>query len=153
MDVAAWEKRLAQVDWTQGDAKRGQVVFVKARCAACHGGNQAIGPDLQGVTGRFARADLFTAILQPSRDVADRYQTTIVETTGGKLYQGIIIYEAVDGLLLVTGPAQNVRITGNEIASKSVSRISLMPAGLLDNLLDQEIVDLYAYLKSLGANK
>jgi putative membrane-bound dehydrogenase-like protein len=153
VDVAAWDKRLAKLDWSKGDAAAGKTVFVKASCAACHSGVAAIGPDLNGITGRFSRDDLFTAILQPSRDVADRYQTTVVETTAGKLYQGIIVYEAVDGLLLVTGPAQNVRIPGNEIASKTVSRVSLMPAGLLDNLLDQEIVDLYAYLKSLGTAK
>lgn len=153
VDTALWAKRLAAIDWSKGDAARGQAVFLKANCAACHSGAAAIGPDLTGIAGRFSRDDLFTAILQPSRDVADRYQTTIVETTGGKLYQGIVVYEAVDGLLLVTGPAQNVRIAGADIAARSVSRLSLMPAGLLDNLLDQEIGDLYSYLKSLTPRK
>ena len=39
-------------------------------CAACHSGAQALGPDLRGVTGRFSRDDLFTAILQPGRDIS-----------------------------------------------------------------------------------
>jgi putative heme-binding domain-containing protein len=153
VDVASWDKRLAKLDWAKSDAARGKAVFLKANCNACHNGPTAIGPTLEGIANRFSREDLFTAILQPSKDIAPRFQTTIVETHSGKIYQGIIVYEAVDSLILVTGPAQNVRIPGGEIASKSISRLSLMPAGLLDNLLDQEIVDLYAYLKSLSASK
>jgi putative heme-binding domain-containing protein len=150
VDVEAWAKRLTAVDWSQGDPGRGKGVFLKANCATCHGGTQAIGPDLSGVAGRFSRDDLLTAIIQPSRDVADRYRTTVIETESGKIYQGVVIYEAVDGVLLHTGPATTVRIAGKDIASRRISRISLMPAGLLDNLLDRDIADLYAYLKTLG---
>jgi putative heme-binding domain-containing protein len=150
VDVAAWDRRMAKLDWTGGDAQRGQVVFTKASCAACHSGAQALGPDLNGVGGRFSRADLFTAIVQPSRDISPRYQTTAIETTGGKIYQGLIIYEAVDGMILQTGPATTVRLGGEQIASRRFTPTSLMPAGLLDPLSDQEIADLYAYLKGLG---
>ena len=153
VDVEAWATRLGKLDWQQGDAGRGQAVFAKANCNACHNGPTAIGPTLDGVAKRFSRDDLFTAIVQPSKDVSPRFQTTVIETNNGKLYQGIIVYEAVDGLILVTGPATSVRIAGPEIASRRTSRVSLMPAGLLDNLLDREIVDLYAYLRSLGAPK
>ncbi len=41
VDVAAWDKRLAKIDWSTGDAERGRQIFVKASCAACHGGSQA----------------------------------------------------------------------------------------------------------------
>jgi putative heme-binding domain-containing protein len=150
VDVAAWEKRLARLDWSDGDAARGKAVFVKASCAACHSGTQALGPDLSGVAGRFSRADLFTAILQPSRDVSPRYQTTVIETTEGKIYQGLVIYEAVDGLILQTGAATTVRIAGEQLGGRRASPTSLMPAGLLDGLPDREIVDLYVYLRSLG---
>jgi putative heme-binding domain-containing protein len=152
VDVAGWEKRLARVDWSQGDAARGQGVFTRCNCASCHGSAQALGPDLNGVTNRFSRADLFTAIVQPSRDVSPRYQTTLIETAAGKVYQGLIIYEAVDGVILQTGPATTVRVSGNDIASRRVTRISLMPPGLLDGLADRDLADLYAYLRSLGSN-
>src|SRR5207302_521038 len=110
-------------------------------------------PTLDGIANRFSRDDLFTAIVQPSKDISRGFQTTVLETTAGKLYQGLIVYEAVDGLILVTGPAATVRLSGQEIASRRASNVSLMPAGLLDNLLDREIADLYAYLRSLGAPK
>jgi putative membrane-bound dehydrogenase-like protein len=151
VDVVAWEKRLAGVEWSQGDPARGQSVFARCNCASCHGSAQALGPDLNGVANRFSRADLFTAILQPSRDVSPRYQTTLIETTAGKVYQGLIIYEAVDGVILQTGPATTVRVSGSDIASRRVTRISLMPPGLLDGVADRDLADLYAYLRSLGS--
>jgi putative heme-binding domain-containing protein len=150
VDVAAWGKRLAALDWSAGDADRGRAVFARASCSACHSGAQALGPDLHGVAGRFSRDDLFTAILRPSKDVSPRYRTTAVATADGKVYQGLIIYEATDGLILQTGPATTVRVAGEQIAERRLTDTSLMPTGLLDRLSDREIADLYAYLKGLG---
>jgi putative membrane-bound dehydrogenase-like protein len=149
VDVAAWSRRLAGLDWAAGNAERGLHVYSRAGCVNCHSGAQALGPDLNGVAGRFSRDDLFTAILQPSKDISPRYRTTLIETTSGQIYQGLIIYEAVDGLLLQTGPATTVRLGGGQIAGRRITDVSLMPAGLLDKLSDREIADLYAYLKSL----
>jgi putative heme-binding domain-containing protein len=150
VDVAKWDGRLAKLDWNAGQTEAGRAVFTKASCAQCHSGSQALGPDLVGVTKRFSRADLFTAILQPSKDVPARYQMTVVETKDGKTYQGIIIYDAVDSLILQTGVATTVRMDGASVVNRHVSALSLMPAGLLDPLSDRDIVDLYAYLRSLG---
>jgi putative heme-binding domain-containing protein len=150
VDVTAWSKRLAALDWTAGDAERGRLVFSKASCASCHSGAQALGPDLRGVAGRFSRADLFTAILQPSKDVSPRYRTTQITTSAGKVYQGLIIYEAVDSVLLQTGPAATIRLTNPQIRERRLTNTSLMPAGLLDKLDDRDLADLYAYLKALG---
>jgi putative heme-binding domain-containing protein len=149
VDMEAWNKRLAGIDWNSGDAERGKPLFTKASCAACHSGAQALGPDLRGVGGRFSRADLFTAILEPSKDVAPRYRTTRIATGDGKVYQGIIIYEAVDSVILQTGPATTLRLANKQIAERRLTATSLMPVGLLDKLSDQEIADLYAYLKAL----
>ncbi|HEY7311270.1 MAG TPA: hypothetical protein VH643_18050 [Gemmataceae bacterium] len=151
VDVAAWDKRLTALDWSAGDAERGRLVFSKANCASCHSGVQALGPDLRGVTGRFARPDLFAAIVQPSKDVSPRYRTTQITTAAGKVYQGLIVYEAVDSVLLQTGPAATVRLTNPQIRERRLTAASLMPAGLLDKLSDRDIADLYAYLKTLSA--
>jgi putative heme-binding domain-containing protein len=153
VDVAAWKRRLAKVAWDKGDVKRGQAVSTKASCATCHSGSAALGPDLAGVTGRFSRDDLFTAILQPSKDVSPRYRTTQLTTAKGQVYQGIIVYEAVDSVILQTGPATTIRLRHAQISERRLTATSLMPVGLLDRLSDREIADLYAYLKSLGAQK
>jgi putative heme-binding domain-containing protein len=150
VDVAAWHRRLAAVDWSRGEVEAGRGVFVRASCSLCHSGSQALGPDLQGVAGRFSRADLFTAIVQPSKDVSPRYRTTLLETADGKVYQGLIVYEATGSLILQTGPETTVRLTDRQISERRVTETSLMPAGLLDKLTDRDLADLYAYLKSLG---
>src|SRR5262249_41700099 len=140
-----------RLDWSAGDTGRGHGVFVRASCASCHSVAQALGPDLRGVAGRFSREDLFTAILQPSPDISPRYPTTAAATTERTLYQGVVIYEATDGVLLQTGPATTVRIRGDLIESRRFTDLSLMPAGLLDKFSDSDLADLYAYLKSLGS--
>jgi putative heme-binding domain-containing protein len=149
VDRAAWDRRLASIDWTAGDGGRGQGVFRKAGCASCHSSTQALGPDLAGVTNRFGFGDLVTSIIQPSKDVSPRYQTTLLATADGKTHQGTIIYEATDGVLLQTGPTTMIRIAGNQVTSRRPAPLSLMPAGLLDQLSNAEIADLFAYLKTL----
>jgi putative heme-binding domain-containing protein len=148
-DPAAWRKRIAGVGWTTGDPTSGRRIYAKAQCAACHDGSQATGPSLQGVSKRFGRDDLLTAVLDPNRDVPPRYRPTRFVTTGGKTYDGVVVYEAVDGVILQTGPDATVRIAGDRIESRRPLTTSLMPAGLLDPLTDREIADLFAYLKSL----
>src|SRR5205807_227347 len=72
-----------------------------------------------------------------------------VVTAGGEACQGLIVYEAVDGLILQTGPAATVRLDGKQVESRGPTDTSLMPAGLLDRLSDRDIADLLAYLKAL----
>jgi putative membrane-bound dehydrogenase-like protein len=150
VDLPSWRRRLAAIDWSAGDAARGRKVFQQASCAACHSAGQALGPDLSGAAGRFSREDIFTAILQPSRDISSRYRTVAIATADGKVHQGMLIYDAVDGVILQTGAATAVRLAGDQITVRRPGSISLMPAGLLDKLRDDDIADLYAYLKSLA---
>ncbi|HEV3384286.1 MAG TPA: c-type cytochrome, partial [Gemmata sp.] len=152
-DPISWKKRQTVVPWDQGDATRGRQVFTKATCSSCHDSGRAMGPSLQGVSKRFSRDDLLTAILEPSKDVSPRYRPTRLTTIDDKVYIGMIVYEANDGVILQTGPDAVVRISGTNIASKRTIDVSLMPAGLLDKLDDLEIADLFAYLKAPEAVK
>jgi putative heme-binding domain-containing protein len=146
-DSSAWRNRLNEIDWGAGNPKSGRQVFLKARCEACHNGTQAVGPSLQGVTKRFSRDDLMTAILDPNRDVPPRYRSSRFTTSDGKFFEGVIIYEAVDGVILQTGPDTTVRISGDRIESRQPLTTSLMPTGLLESLSNREVADLIAYLK------
>ena len=143
-----WAERFAQIDWSKGNACRGERVYNDLSCAACHTGPQAIGPDLRGATKRFSTEDLFTAIVAPNRDIPDRYRSEIIETDAGQTYQGNVVYEAVDSLLFRTGPDATVRIDRTAIRDRRPATVSLMPAGLLDTATDQQIADLLAWLKS-----
>ena len=148
-DPVKWKTKLAVVKWDAGDAANGQKLFAKANCTACHNGGQASGPSLEGVAKRFNREDLLTAILDPNRDVSPRYRTTRVTTIDDKTYEGIIIYEATDGIILQTTADATVRIAGKDIHSSKPGLLSLMPTGLLDEFQPGDIADLLAYLKTL----
>lgn len=141
--------QLPGVDWESGDVSRGKTLFAKLACARCHGGRKALGPDLQGVAQRFSQTDLFAAIVDPDRDVSPRYQTTSIETKAGRVYTGLIVYDSVDGLLLRDADHKTFRIEDHEIELRVKRRGSLMPAGLLNDVTDQNIADLNAYLRSL----
>jgi putative heme-binding domain-containing protein len=149
-DASTLRQTLALADWASGDAARGRAFFEKRSCAQCHGGRQALGPDLSGVAGRFSRDDLFTAIVDPNRDVSNRYQTTMIETTDGKVFSGLIIYESVDGLILRNSTNQTFRVATRDIEFRRQLPQSLMPTGLLKDATPENLADLYAYLRSLS---
>jgi putative membrane-bound dehydrogenase-like protein len=148
-DLSQLRQMLAKVDWSAGNAARGRTLFEKRSCLQCHGGRSALGPDLAGIARRFSREDLFIAIELPDRDVSPRYQTTMIETTAGKVYTGLIIYESVDGLLLRNSTNQTFRIEAADIEFRQTRPKSLMPTGLLKDLNPDDLADLNEYLRRL----
>lgn len=147
------KSRLAGINWSTGDEQAGAQLFKSRACAQCHGGKSALGPDLSGVAGRFSHDDLFTAIVFPNQDVSPRYQTTQVVTTDGQVRTGLVVYESVDGMVLRDSNNQTYRIESKDIEVKRRRNQSLMPAGLLKDLSDQDLANLYAYLRSLGKRR
>ncbi|SFI48925.1 PVC-type heme-binding CxxCH protein [Planctomicrobium piriforme] len=148
--LAQLKVRLVGIRWENGDATHGWQLFQSRSCTQCHGQRRALGPDLTGVAGRFSRDDLFTAIVFPNQDVSPRYQAVQVMTTDGHVRVGMILYEAVDGLVIRDANNQTYRIEMHEIEQRQTLTQSLMPSGLLQGLSDQDLSDLYAYLRSLG---
>jgi putative heme-binding domain-containing protein len=148
-DTAAWQKRLAGIDWQSGDAARGRGVFQSRTCHRCHEQSGHLGPDLKGAAARLDRNDLFRAIVEPNLEVAPAYQTTVVVTNSGQVYHGLIVYESPETTLLQTDPDTTLRITNTDQSSVRRGTQSLMPTGLLDPLSDRDLSDLYAYLRSL----
>lgn len=149
-ELAALRQALGQVAWEQGDATRGEQVFRRRACVQCHGSGTALGPDLHGVAGRFSREDLFTAIALPSRDVSPRYQAELLVTTSGESLTGLVVYEAVDGLVMRDAQNRTYRIESHEIETRRKLTTSLMPSGLLKDLSSRDLADLYAYLEQLS---
>ncbi|GIX05195.1 MAG: heme-binding protein [Planctomycetaceae bacterium] len=144
-----WQ-RYQRAPWSEGDAARGATLFQRWKCQGCHAGAASLGPDLSGVTRRFSRHDLFLAIVDPHRDVPQRYQPVVLMTHQGKSYTGMIVYEATDGVLLRDASLRTVRVEATDIAERQRSVQSIMPSGLLDDATPQDLADLYAYLQTLG---
>jgi putative heme-binding domain-containing protein len=144
-----WTEQISSASSLAGDPRRGLEVFRKAKCGQCHGGSNALGPDLTGVSRRFSYQDLFRAIFEPSRDISDRYRAVKVLTDEGTVLVGMKIYESVDGLTLQLADGQLVRVQEEAISNKALSELSLMPSGLLEGSTPSDLADLYAYLRSL----
>ena len=134
---------------------RGRDLYVEAQCAACHRyGDQGgvVGPDLTAVATRFKRQDILESSTEPSKVLSEQYMNITIETTAGQVHIGRIVEETPDKVVLRTKPLEpeTVTIKKSEIESRSLSKISPMPAGLLNTLTKDEILDLLAYLESLG---
>jgi putative heme-binding domain-containing protein len=138
---------------SSGDIRRGQVVFhsEKAACFTCHaigyrGGN--VGPDLTKVGQIRSERDLLEAIVFPSASFIRSYEPVAVATSEGKIHNGLLRNETSDEILLVTGANQEERILRANIEEIRPSSVSVMPAGLDQQLTPQEITDLVAFLKA-----
>jgi len=134
----------------------GKRTFEAARCIVCHrfdGNGGATGPDLTQAAGRFKMKDLVEAIVLPSKAVSDQYQAHVIQTVKGKVYTGRIISENENDVTVVTDPEDATKfavIEKDDIEEMFAANQSLMPAGLLDQLNEEEVLDLLAYTLSRG---
>ena len=134
----------------------GARTFAAARCVICHrfdGDGGATGPDLTQAAGRFKLKDLVEAIVEPSKAVSDQYQAHVIQTARGKVYTGRIISENEKEITVVTDPEDATKfvvLKRDEIEEMFAANQSLMPAGLLDQLNEAEVLDLLAYTLSRG---
>ncbi len=138
------------------DYDRGRKLFAAGKCFACHrfdneGGSNA--PDLTGVAGRFSPRDLLESILDPSKEVSDQYAAVEIRTTDERVITGRIVNLSADNVMVNTNmlePGANTTVDRKLIESIKPSKISLMPAGLMDTFKEDEVLDLMAYILSRG---
>lgn len=141
------------------DFNRGRALFGATSCFSCHrfdneGG--AAGPDLTGAAGRFSVRDLLESTVDPSKVISDQYGALVFELTDGRLVVGRIVNANSDNLMVNTdmlNPDGHTTVNRKQIESTKPSPVSMMPAGLLDTLKEDEVLDLMAYLLSRGDRK
>ena len=130
-----------------GDASRGREVFTRV-CAACHRlesvGTQDLGPDLATVRHRPLSA-LLGDILVPSRSIAQRYETYVVERANGATETGVLGGETPTSVTLRV-PGRDIVIARRDIKTIRVLPQSAMPADL-DRVIDpQQMADLLRFI-------
>ena len=132
-----------------GDPIQGRHVFAKAKCADCHqfGNNGTrVGPDLSGIARRFTKREVVESILYPAHAISDQYSSKKVLMLDGRVIVGMVTTHG-NGELAIRDAMNNIRV----ISEKEVDQIlpsasSIMPSGLFDELSQQEISDILAYL-------
>src|SRR5439155_26586505 len=95
---------------------------------------------------RTERNWIVESILQPSAVVAPHYQAWKIETTDSHTLTGLLIGTYLDVSEYIDEKGNRFNVTAGEVANIRAAKNSIMPDGLLDNLTDQEIRDLVAYL-------
>jgi putative heme-binding domain-containing protein len=90
---------------------------------------------------------LLENILDPSAVVPREYQVTVLQLQSGRTINGIIIQETDKA---VTGRTANeaLVVPKDEIETRTVSKLSMMPEGILEKSTDMEVRDLIAYLRA-----
>lgn len=136
-----------------GDVYRGQAIFnhPRAACASCHtigyvGGK--VGPDLTRIGQVRTERDLLESIVYPSASFARSFEPVVVSTKSGDDLTGIIKKDSADEVILTTGPNAEVRVARAEVTEMRPGTVSIMPAGLDQQLSRGELADLVAFLRA-----
>lgn len=130
------------------DHSAGRKLFSQ-RCSSCHqlyGDGNTLGPDLTG-SGRGELDYLLENILYPNALVPSGYQLTTVKLIDGRTLAGTVSYLTSQHVALnVAGADEPIKIEASEIASLTKSSQSIMPSGLVNDLNDGQMLDLFGYL-------
>jgi len=129
----------------------GQAIFTRVGCIQCHrldGKGGAVGPELTGIGRRLDRRAVLEAMVEPSKVIADEYASYEIERRSGEVLTGQIEREDDRELVLRTASAvgESVHVPKTDIQRRTKSAISNMPAGILNVLTKEEILDLLAYV-------
>ncbi|MEZ6067668.1 MAG: c-type cytochrome [Planctomycetaceae bacterium] len=134
------------------DPARGQEVF-KQHCAACHqigGAGAKIGPQLDGVGIRGADR-LLEDILDPNRNVDAAFKTTALVMEDGRVLTGLIRREEGATLVLANAEGKEFTVATSDIDQRKDSRLSLMPAQLVEKISPESLGDLIVFLLQSSA--
>jgi putative heme-binding domain-containing protein len=140
-----------------GDPVRGEQIFRRpaAACAACHAIGSAgptLGPNLAALGSATDTSYIVDSILEPSKAIAEHYETTQISLRDGTVRVGVIAAKGEREVVLrdPVDRGQEIRIPVESIREiKTLD--SLMPVGLADQLQSrQEFLDLSRFITLLG---
>jgi len=145
-----YTRLLNDQDIALADIHNGKLIYQRT-CFVCHkmhdvGG--VLGPDLTG-SNRTNTAYLLSNILEPSGEIQDDYKLVVITTRDGRTYTGNITAENERQVTLRTVNEDALHINRSDIQQQEQTEKSMMPEGLLKTLTDQEVLDLFAFMKHL----
>ncbi|MBS0263146.1 MAG: HEAT repeat domain-containing protein [Planctomycetes bacterium] len=138
----------------------GKNLFRTANCVGCHklnGEGRELGPDLTKIEpAKHNTEHLLRSILEPSREIAEKYQSFTFVLNSGKTVVGMVVQESPQEVKVLADPLAKgdpLTLPKSEIEERVKSTTSIMPMGLLNKLTREEILDLIAYVFAKGDKK
>ena len=133
---------------------RGMHAFAKAQCTQCHvmaGHGVNLGPNLVTSVKKLRGKDLLVQILDPSSKIDDDYRTVQFLLSDGRVMSGVVASETSETYTIrpnLLTPEKIKRIQKTDVEERFPSQVSPMPAGLVNVLTRQEILDLVSFLEA-----
>lgn len=149
-EMEAEIRRLGEViNLATGSPYAGKKLFNES-CGVCHrlfGRGGEAGPDLT-VYQRDDLPNLLLNIVNPGAEIREGYENFHLETRDGRELSGFIADQDTQVIVLRTPAGQSISLPRSEVLTIKPAGASLMPEGLLAGLSDQQVRDLFAYLRS-----
>jgi len=133
----------------EGSPSAGRRLF-RQHCGTCHvlfGEGGRVGPDLTA----YQRDDLQRMLLNvvnPSLEIREGYGQVVVLTADGRSVSGCIADQDDRVLVLRAADGREIVLARDEIDQLQAIPRSIMPERLLDQFDDQQVRDLFAYLRA-----
>jgi putative heme-binding domain-containing protein len=143
------ERLASVVQAGSGNPKKGKLLFMQ-QCGKCHvlfGDGGHVGPDLTS----FKRDDLqriLINVVNPSAEIREGFENYVVVTNDGRVVNGFLADQDSQVVVLRGVDGQNLIFRREEIDEMRAIPTSVMPEETLKKLTDQQIRDLFAYVRS-----
>lgn len=140
---------MSVIEAASGNPKKGKVLYME-HCGKCHrlfneGGQ--VGPDLTA----FKRDNLeriLINVVNPSLEIREGFENFVVATADGRVVNGFLADQDNQVVVLRGVDGQNLIFRRDEIDAMRAIPRSVMPEGSLKKLTEQQIRDLFAYLRA-----
>jgi putative heme-binding domain-containing protein len=145
---------LAELAKLKGNPVNGLKVFASPAvgCNNCHqvrGQGVDFGPNLSEIGSKLGKDALFEAILDPSAGISFGYEAWQLQLKSGDEAYGLIASDTADEIAIKAVGGIVTRYKKGDVTRREQMKLSIMPAGLQQNMTTQELVDLVEFLASL----
>ncbi|MBL9082390.1 MAG: HEAT repeat domain-containing protein, partial [Planctomycetales bacterium] len=137
-----------------GNPAAGHALFTK-KCGVCHtlfGEGGQTGPDLTGYE-RTNLDFLLTAVVDPSAAIREEFTNFAITTVDGRTLTGLLTEQTTRTVTMRGADNRPVLLNRDDIEELQALPISLMPENQLNELKDQELKDLFAYVMSRAPSR
>ena len=136
----------------EGDAENGKKLFRAQSCIHCHtfaNGQLPKGPHLVDIGKRYKKQELVESIVDPSKKIAQGFDTWGFIMESGKIFTGFVVRESAETVTIRQADGISRELIQDEVEERVKQEVSMMPKGIVGNLTPQQLADIIAYLQTL----